>query len=144
MADKLYELLGTDSSAEDTPADPSMGYIARAFHRQQNDLLGLTLQPFNNTIPDNEMKISSTFLHNNSLQAVPDEKIAACPFHRTLLVGFHAIAVTSRATTSDPKSMLLPMERYLAESLAERYALVSISHLEIEDWARYSGCLCGK
>jgi hypothetical protein len=144
MADKLYDLLGTEFSAEDTPADPSMGYIAHAFHRQQNDLLGLTLQPFNNTIPDNEMKTSSTSLHNVSLHAVPDEKIAACPVHRTLLAGLHAIAVTSRATTSEPKSMLLPMELYLAESLAERYALVSVSHSETGDWARYSGCLCGK
>jgi hypothetical protein len=95
-------------------------------------------------MPYNETKISSTSPYNTFLQAATDEKIAACPIHKTLLSGFHAIAATSRATTSEPQSMLMPVERYLAEGPDERYALVSISHSETGEWARYSGCLCWK
>jgi hypothetical protein len=117
-----------------------MGHITPSRHRQQHGVLGLTLQTTNYTLPQNAMNISDT-----SLQAVPEEKITTCPVHNALLEGWHAGTAISQATAFEPKDMTLPMDRYLAEGQAERYALLSLSHPETGgEWARYSSCLCGK
>jgi hypothetical protein len=114
-----------------------MGTITHAVHRQQNDLFGLTLQTPNNSSSDDEMEISHT-----PLPAAPEEKITACAVHISLLAGLYADPATSRAAAPGPNEMLIPMDRYLAEGLAERYALLGLGHEGTG--ARYSGCLCGK
>jgi hypothetical protein len=145
MADKPYDLLGTESNYEDTSADPSMGDITYSAHRQQNDLLGLTLQMPNTCLSNNETKISNASLQNASLQAASDEKIAACPVHNALHAKLHADTLTGNGTTSEPNRVLMPMKRYVAEGVEERYALFDVGQAESGgDWARYFGCLCGK
>jgi hypothetical protein len=146
MADESDDLQSATFSNEDTLADPSTGDITYSADRQQHDLLGLSLQTAINGLSNNETKAPNNSFHNTALQAVLGEKVAACPVHKTLLAGFHASAVTGGATTSEPKSKLMPMGRYLAEGLEERYALVSVSQSETGgEWARYySACLCGQ
>jgi hypothetical protein len=117
-----------------------MRSITHSVHRQQNDLLGLTLQTPNSSSSDDGMKNSHT-----PLLEVPEEKIAACAVHVALLAGLHAGPATSRATAPGPKEMPIPMDRYLAEGLAERYALLGLGREGTgREGARYSGCLCGK
>jgi hypothetical protein len=102
-------------------------------HRQEQDLLGLTLQASNNS----EVGISES-----ASQAVLEEKIAACPVHSTLLSGLQGDANALLGQGAGPK--LIPIERYVAEGLAERYTLLSLSHSNTgAEWARYSSCLCG-
>jgi len=132
---EIYNPFETESSTQDHLCDSSTEYMK---HRQEQDLLGLTLQTPKNSLPDNEMNTPNTLL-----QAVPEEKIVACPLHNALLAGLLADEVTSDGTASDSKSMLMPMDRYLAEGLGERYALLNLRPSDAEgDWARYSGCLC--
>jgi hypothetical protein len=81
-------LVNTGSTDGDTPTT-SIEVITCAAHRQQNNLLGLALQTFNNSVAENEMNVSITFI-----QGVPDEKTAACPIHGALLAALNADAVT--------------------------------------------------
>jgi hypothetical protein len=121
-------------STQGTSADLS---LECATNRREHDLLGLTLQTANGSVHDNERETSKTLI-----ETIPRGQIRACPLHDALIAGLHG----DEEFPPEPSqaSGLMPMERYLAEDLAERCALLSLNHSEMgREWARYSGCLCG-
>jgi hypothetical protein len=137
-AGEPYDLLNTEFNGEDTLADPSMGHITPAAYRQQHDLLGLALQTDNNGLPANEVHWSKEVT-----EAAPyDQKqtfTGLCPIYKALLAEIQSDVNAQRAR----EVKHIPMERYLAEDLAERYALISLGPTQAgEEWERYSRCLC--
>jgi hypothetical protein len=139
IIDKSDILAITDMRDKNTSAGPSTQYIAHAAHRQHHDLLGLILPAPNNHPLDHETNISYT-----PAQITNDEKIVACPVHGTLSAGFYAddairyenAAVYKSASTP----LLAPMDRYVAEGLAERYTLVKVGYPGTG--REFSRCLC--
>jgi hypothetical protein len=114
-------------------------------HGQEYDILGLTLQSSTSVSPHaNELQTS-----NEALQPISHEQISACPVHSALVIGDHE-EEDPDSPDIDSQRVLpcrgmghTPIERYLAEGLAERYALFSPSQAETAgEWARYFGCLC--
>jgi hypothetical protein len=144
MAEQPNTLSSIRFSDEDSPTGSSTEHATLAADRQQRDLLGLALQCSSTIANDKEYKIPIPQPQPQP-QALPDEKIASCPVHRALLTGPPVDAAISDGPASDPKNTLMPMERYLAEGLAERYALFSFSYSETgREWARFSDCVCGR
>jgi len=140
MAEQPNNLVSIRFSDEDNPTGSSTEHTTHTAKRQQHELLGLALQYSSTIANDKEYKIPIP-----QPQALSDEKIASCPVHRDLLAGLSVDAAVSNGTAPDPKNTLMPMERYLAEGLAERYALFSFSYSETgREWARFSDCVCGE
>jgi hypothetical protein len=113
----------------------------QSLYRPQHGLLGLALQTYNNGLPGNEVHASKEVI-----EATPhdQEQIPSrlCPIHKSLLAGIPLNMDAQPGQVTESKHT--PMERYLAEGLVERYALFSIGMTNAgEEWARYSGCLCG-
>jgi hypothetical protein len=131
--DEIYDWHSTDTSLAER------GEVSRAEsikHQQRHDLLGLALQDSRDDLLDNELQSPK-----NSAESISQEQISACPVHGALLA---ELQDTTRHLSSQGQGMAsMPMERFLAEGLAERYTLLKISQTETEgDWARYSACLC--
>jgi hypothetical protein len=140
MAEQPNNLVSIRFSDEDSPIGSSTEHTTLAAKRQQHDLLGLALQYSSTIANDKEHEIPIP-----QPQALHDEKIASCPAHLALLAGLPVDAAIRDGTALDPKNTLMPMERYLAEGLTERYALFSFNCSETgREWARFSDCLCGE
>jgi hypothetical protein len=103
-------------------------------HRQEQDLFGLTLNTSYKSLPDIEADSCDEFL-----EAIPQDRISACPIHSSILSNADALPVQAG------QIKYVPMDRYLAEGLKERYALVDIGSLGSGgQWSRYFDCLCEK
>lgn len=140
---KILDVLARSGyNDEITLAGPPNEEIAHTAYKKQYDLLGLTPPTTHEYLPDEDMACS-----DSSLQRAHDEKIAACPVHGALLTKFHTERDIVSEVAREPQSTLtpLPMDRYLAEGLDERYALLNINHPgRGGEWARYSACICEK
>jgi hypothetical protein len=103
-------------------------------YQQEHDLLGLALITSNDSVPDSRVDSDK-----EGLEARTQDNISACPIHRSILSNVEALP----SQAGELKCM--PMERFLAEGLAERYALLSPSYSNTGgEWTRYSACLCGR
>jgi hypothetical protein len=102
--------------------------------QQQHDLLGLALQTSAGRVPDDEVETSY-----EGPRAIDEDHIPTCPIHRSILSN------TSIPIVPGGEQMVTPMDRYLAEGIQERYALVHVGISDSEEpWARYKDCLCMK
>jgi hypothetical protein len=109
-------------------------------HRPQHDLLGLALQIENNGSSGNKVHTSKEVIEATSHD---QEQVFAglCPMHEALLARVQSNMDGQPGQVRELKQ--IPMERYLAEDLEERYALFSLGPTSVgEEWARYSGCRC--
>ncbi len=84
--------------------------------------MGLALQTFNDGVTGSEKNNSSS-----PLEGVTEELNSACPIHSALLAALNAATVTSGGITSELEGTFKPIDRYLAEGIEERYALLSVS-----------------
>ena len=101
-------------------------------YQQEYDLLGLVLQDSNNSQPSNGVEP-----FKESPEAGSQDVVSTCPIHSTTLSNAEVLP----AQGGELKHM--PMDRYLAEDLAERYSLFDIGPSDNDgQWARYSSCLC--
>lgn len=128
-----YDSIGNELNTEDkdNQEDCSKKNLA---YQQDNDLLGLALQTSATNLPGNEMNTS-----NATLEAMSQGHIYTCLIHTSILSNAALLPSQSEELKQ------LPMNRYLAEDLSQRYALVNISRSGSgEQWARYPGCLCGQ
>lgn len=129
--DSVVERFGTQGTSTDLS-------LECATYGQEHDLLGLSSQTAGESVRDNETEIQKRFT-----ETMHQEEIRSCPIHGALIARLHGDE--DFPPKSSQASGLTPMERYLAEDLAERCAILSLSHSETgREWARYSGCLCGK
>jgi hypothetical protein len=127
-----YDLINNELNTqdEDNQEDCLEKHVT---YQQKYDLLGLALQTPTSSLTSNEAETS-----NAALQAMPQGHLHTCPIPSGIL----SSADVLHGQAGEPKQ--LPIDRYLAEGLAERYALVNISPSDTGgQWARYSGCLCG-
>lgn len=103
-------------------------------YQQEYDLLGLALQLSNDSQTANGVEP-----FNEGPEARSQDLACACPVHSTIPSNTEVLP----AQAGELKHT--PMNRYLAEGLAERYALFDIGPSDNGgQWARYSGCLCGQ
>lgn len=116
----LNEQLG-GPEAQDRLANSAMKHIAQ---RQEYDLLGLSLQ-----IPGNEI-----------FQVPLRIQVSACPIHNALFQENLSSAIPMQGSAAMSMLSFTSIDRYLAEGLAERYAIYSASGTG--EWARYHGCQC--
>jgi hypothetical protein len=132
-SNNTYDSIDNELNTEDK--DNQEGYAKKhPAYQQEYDILGLALQSSTNSLPCNEVGAS-----NVALQAISQGHMNTCPIHSGILP--NAEALPSQAG----ELKQLPMDRYLAEGLAERYALLNIDPSDSGgQWARYSGCTCGK
>jgi hypothetical protein len=129
-----YDWFDAEAALAERPADFWTPHVK---HRQEQDLSGLTLQASNNDILDNELETSKEVI-----EAIPQKQIRACPVHGALFAGLYGD--TDLLPNPSQETGPMPIQRYVAEGLAERYALLSSNQTETGgEWARYSGCRCG-
>jgi hypothetical protein len=132
MNNETYDWLDTEAALAERPAGFWFEHVK---HRQEQDLAGLTLQASNTNVLDNESETSK-----EAIEAMPQEQIWACPVHAAVL---SRLSGDTDLPNQEPAPM--PIERYVAEGLAERYALLSLSQAETGgEWARYSACICDR
>ena len=136
-SNETHDLFDESFLNEEHPADLSTG---QSSHRQQHDLLGLALQIDNSGLPGNKVHAS-----NEVSEATPHDQeqvfASLCPMHKALLAGVQSSMDGQPGQARELK--YIPMERYLAEDLEERYALFNLGRTSVgEEWVRYSGCLC--
>ncbi len=98
--------------------------------RQEQDLLGLASETTN----DASWRRSESDSPDEVLGAVPRDQMSACPIHSRILSG------QEKRPVRGEQPVHMPMDRYLAEGLVERYALLSLD--DGEQWARYFHCVC--
>jgi len=122
--------------AEAALAERAGGFWSgHAKHRQEQDLACLTLRASNTNVLDNESETSK-----EAIEAMPQEQIRACPVHAAVLSRLYG---DTDLPYPNEEQAPMPIERYVAEGLAERYALLSLSQTETGgEWARYSACIC--
>jgi hypothetical protein len=100
-------------------------------YQHEYNLLGLALQTPTTSLPGNKKDTSET-----TPQAIFQVHKSTCPVHSRTLASAEGQVVQLEEA---------PLDRYLAEGLSERYALVNISTSDaVWEWARYSDCLCGE
>jgi hypothetical protein len=134
-ADEFLDEEGAEFIVQGGFADVAMKH---AVHRQEYYLQGLTLQS-SNGLPGVVMQTSHETLcnvlqaPNNTLNTSPSPN---CPVHNILLAEYH-----SRQGPA-PLAGPIPMERYLEEGVADRYAIFNLNKSNTGDWARYNGCTC--
>ena len=109
-------------------------------HRQEHDLFGLSLQPEKDNLRGKDEYTAIEVTSDTSYDG--DKSLShACPIHQILLAELRSDTYSKLGQDRIPAD--LPMERYLAEGPAERYALFRMDVLNSgEDWARYTKCLC--
>jgi hypothetical protein len=134
MNNEVNDWLDTEAALAEHPAGFWSEHVK---HRQEQDLAGLTLQASNTNGLDNESETSKEVI-----EAMTQEQIWACPVHAAVLSRLYGDTDLPNPS-QEPAPM--PIERYVAEGLAERYALLSLSQTETGgEWARYSACICGR
>jgi hypothetical protein len=124
-----YDSIDNELNTED---EDNQEDCAKKHHasQQEYDLLGLALQTSTNRLPSNEADTSNVAPQAQGHQS-------ACPIHSGFLSNADAVPIQAGELKQ------LPMDRYLAEGLAERYALLSIGPSENEgQWARYAVWTC--
>jgi hypothetical protein len=127
----MYDWLDTDAAEAEHP----VGFSTE--HRQEQDLSGLTVQASTTNVLESKLDNSKEFI-----EAIPEEQIRVCPVHGALFGGLYGPTVRPNPSQ---RTSHMPLERYVAEGLAERYALLSLNQMETGgEWARYSACLCGR
>jgi hypothetical protein len=100
-------------------------------YQQEHDLIGLALQTSITAVPNDEVEIS-----HEGPRSVNDGHISICPIHHSILSSADKLKVQEG-------QKLVPIVRYLAEGLQERYALVNVETSDSEEqWARYKDCRC--
>jgi hypothetical protein len=120
---------GLGSNTQDHLCHTSIGHIK---HRQEQDLLGLASNTFTSSLPNNETDSS-----DEVLKAISQDRISACPVHSVILSNADALPAQAG------EAKYVPMDRYLAEDLKERCAILNIGPSDSGgQWAIYSGCLC--
>jgi hypothetical protein len=132
MSNDTYDLINNELNTqdEDNQEDCLEKHLT---YQQKYYLLGLALQTPTSSLTSNEAETS-----NAALQAIPQGHMHTCP----ILSGILSSADALHGQAGGLKQS--PIDRYLAEDLAERYALVDISPSDTGwQWARYSGCRCG-
>lgn len=131
MANTSKDSVGEDLKSLETSEDTSLQYNS---HRQEQDLLGLILQPANERILDDYLRLWKAYMESKSHMQDP-----ACSQHKVFCAWLQDTA--DPPPKVDHEMALLPMERYLVEGLTERYALFSVSQPATDgEWARYSAC----
>jgi hypothetical protein len=124
-------------STKESPKDHPMEMTT---HDQKHDLLGLALH--NST---------SQGVHSPSFEHV----ISICPVHSIAITDDHgdenfdaSVTSSQQEAASSHAETHMPIERYLAEGVAERYAILSLEENGTERRGGsegYSrGCLCGR
>jgi hypothetical protein len=126
--------VGEGFSTQETSANPSWQDVAC---EREYDLLGLALQTADGSIPNDEIDTAEALIETRH-----QGQMNVCPIQTALFAQLHN--VEDNTPKSNQETAQLPMERYLLEGFAERYALVSIDQSGTGgDWAMYSDCRCG-
>jgi hypothetical protein len=101
-------------------------------HQQEYDLLGLALQTSNNSQPANGVEP-----FKEGPKAESQGLVSTCPVHSAILSNADILP------THVGELKHMPLDRYIAEGLVERYALLDVGPSDSGgQWARYSSCLC--
>jgi hypothetical protein len=122
--------LDAESQTEDKDTRRSCikDYLA---YQHEYHLLGLAVQTSTTSLLDDKIDTSET-----APQAIFQVHKSICLVHSRTFASAEGQAVRLEKA---------PLDRYLAEGLSERYALVNISTSDaVWKWARYSDCLCGE
>jgi hypothetical protein len=129
-----YDLIGIEFINKGASTNPLIYHTTYATYRYR-DLLGLSMQSSNCLLNCTDGKVS-----NIILQVMLEQKMTPCPRHSALLSRFP----TDPSISHDPPSDLTPIERHLAEGIAERCALFAVNNSETGQNARdtYSAWLC--
>jgi hypothetical protein len=105
-----------------------MGYSE---DKQEQDHSGLTATTTHDVLPQNEVNDS-----DEVLGASPQNQATFCAVHHRIFSN------ADKLPGREEQLKQLPMDRYLDEGLAERYAILSLD--DGGQWARYSSCVCSK
>jgi hypothetical protein len=108
------------------PLDSTMGYNE---DKQEQDLFSLTTTTIHDVLPQKEVNGS-----DEVLEALPQNQATFCAAHQNIFSN------ADKLPSREEQLEQLPMDRYLGEGLAERYAILSLD--DGGQWARYSGCVC--
>jgi hypothetical protein len=108
--------------------DSAMGYSK---DKQEQDLLGLATTTIHDVLPRNEVNGSGEVL-----EASPQDQATFCAVHHSIFSN------ADKLPGQEEQLKRLPMDRYLNEGFAERYAILSLD--DGRQWARYSSCVCSK
>ncbi len=136
-SNRTHDSLDKELPTQEVGAHVSINHFSRT---PGQDLLGQTQQTSSNRNCDDEehrfKDVVETISSDQEWMSA-----ASCPVHKAFLAGVHSKMDAQPGQAGELKHM--PMDRYLAEGVTERYALFSLSSTSAgEDWARYSECIC--
>lgn len=101
----------------------------------EHRMLDISLRT-SNSMPDNYVA-GRKVLPNTSAS---HSQISICPIHASLLENQGHASSTLRGRRKAPVPR--PIDRYLAEGPAQRYAIVNFNAPDTGEWTRYSKCRC--
>jgi hypothetical protein len=100
-------------------------------HRQDQDLMGTSSGTLHDSLSSDQV---DKFLE--ATKTASQDCVSTCPIHNSVLSN------AEKMPGQGPQLKHLPIDRYLAEGLEERYTLLKLD--DEAQWARYSGCICVK